>query len=255
MLGFDEASFRTWLRLRKASVPRGRPREPREQAVLASPGEWQAAIADARRLGLPLHADPPRTWDTLLALSTILRRVPPSARVLDVAGEPGATLLPSLALYGFEELTAIEPAPGRGPVDGWWRAGDRGPWPDGWFDAVASLGALEPRDVGALLAEAARLLRRGGVLVLSADYWPVRDDGERGGGGILTRAELVDLVAQAAGHGLWPSSPIGPVLARLPDERSLARRRGGPAHSRVLLTLCRVESGARVVGGRGPGLL
>lgn len=230
------------------AAPRPRP----ALAVLDSVAEWQAARAEARALGLPRHPDPPKTWDTLAAVAAVTARVAPTGRVLDAGGERYSTLLPCLARYGFRDLHAINlafAAPSRrGPIA--YRPGDATATglPDRWCDAITCLSVIEHGvDRRRLLAEAARLLRPGGVLVISTDYWPTPiDTGGRAAYGapitIFTRAALAALVDDAAAVGLHPPAPIDHALATAPAERPVTWRRFGLRYTFAALTLIRAGS-------------
>lgn len=212
------AGFALWRRL--GGAPAGRPGETRDHATLATAAEWRAARAEARRLGLPPHVDPPKTWDSLLALAVLLRRVPATGRVLDAGSAWYSVLLYWLARYGYRRLDGIGlalPGPARrGPIR--YHRGDltRAPFPDAAFDAITCLSVVEHGvDLDAYLAEAARLLRPGGVLVTSTDYWetPVDTGGRTAYGApvrVFTRDDILDLVARAGRHGLRPASPLTP---------------------------------------------
>jgi 2-polyprenyl-3-methyl-5-hydroxy-6-metoxy-1,4-benzoquinol methylase len=147
-------------------------------AVLQDDAEWQAAVAHARVLGLPLHRDLPKNWDTLGAASTVLARVGPTGRVLDAGAARYSTLLIWLYQYRLRDLVGINlefrrtVRHGRGgcvrfePGDATATRFDAGS-----FDAVTCLSVIEHGvPIPEFLAEAARLLRPGGVLVVSTDY-------------------------------------------------------------------------------------
>lgn len=228
--------------------PMRRPSDAREQAVLANVAEWQQARSEARELGLPVHPDPPKTWDTLLALGTVLRHVSSDVRVIDAGGERYSALLPSLVRYGYRDLAAINLAfdslTTRGPIR--YVPGDatRMPWPDGTVGAITCLSVIEHGvPIDAFLAECARLLQPGGVLVISTDYWPTPvDTGGREAYGtpirIFDRAGLARLVERAVSHGLVPTSPIDDVLAVDP-ERAVTWRRFDLHYTFALLTFRR----------------
>jgi SAM-dependent methyltransferase len=185
-LGVEEALWtRAWLSVRRqegrsaqgATAPEPLPTvEP--TAVLQDDAEWQAAVAQARSRGLPLHRDLPKNWDTLGAASTVLARVGSTGRVLDAGAARYSTLLVWLYLYGLRDLVGIN-LEFRRPV----RHGRGGcvrfepgdatatRFECGSFDAVTCLSVIEHGvPIPEFLAEAARLLRPGGVLVVSTDY-------------------------------------------------------------------------------------
>jgi len=149
----------------------------------------EAEVATAERVlracGLPPHGDGPKNWDFLVALGSILERVPPSGRVLDAGALQYSMLLPWLFLSGYRRLEGIDlqfEQPFRaGPIRYSPMDLTRTTFAEGRFDAIACLSVIEhgvPFD--AYLDEARRLLRPGGLLVTSTDYWcePVDTGGQ-----------------------------------------------------------------------------
>lgn len=143
--------------------------------MLGSRSDWQAAVQEARRLRLPLHHDRPKNWDALGALSVVLRHTDPSETVLDAGSARYSSVLPWLRLYGFQDLLGLNLEFG-GPTlrDGvTFRYGDVTDTglPSGSLGAVTCMSVIEHGvPVEAFLQESARLLRPGGVLVVSTDY-------------------------------------------------------------------------------------
>ncbi len=144
-------------------------------AVLHSTAEVDAAVEQARRLRLPLHPTRAKNWDVLGAVRAVLEHAGPDARVLDAGAARYSTVLPSLRLYGLTRLSGINlefhRTTHRGVVE--FRPGDitATGLPDGSLDAVTCMSVIEHGvDVRAFLAESARVLRPGGVLVISTDY-------------------------------------------------------------------------------------
>ena len=144
-------------------------------AVLHSSAEVDAAVEQAQRLRLPLHPTRAKNWDVLGAVRAVLEHVGPDARVLDAGAARYSTVLPSLRLYGLTRLSGINlefhRSTRRGVVE--FRPGDitATGLPDASLDAVTCMSVIEHGvDVRAFLAESARILRPGGVLVISTDY-------------------------------------------------------------------------------------
>jgi len=223
--------------------PRHRPNDEREQAVLDNRDEWQRARAESRGLGLPLHPDPPRAWDSALALSAVLRYTCPDDRIVDAGGEIHSVILPALSLYGYRDLWAINSVFDRRRRRDSIRyePGDatRTDWRDRSVDAITCLGVLEHGFAAeALLREAARLLRPGGVLVISTDYWPekiVHGTPIR----IADRSELQAWTVRASAHGLIATEPATAALACTPATPAIYRRRFGVGYTFALLTFRR----------------
>jgi glycosyltransferase involved in cell wall biosynthesis/SAM-dependent methyltransferase len=144
-------------------------------AVLSRTEEWQAAVREARRLRLPLHPDRPKNWDALGAVAAVVSTVGTSARVLDAGSARYSPILPWLRLYGLRDLHGINLEFGaevrHGPVS--FRHGDvtATDFATGGLDAVTCMSVIEHGvPIRPFLAEAARVLRPGGVLVVSTDY-------------------------------------------------------------------------------------
>lgn len=133
-----------------------------------------------QRLGtrdLTLHPDRRKNWDLDLFLREVEGRVPRDAPVLD-AGCASNPLLFDLARLGYTDLTGIDFALGDmshlvSPAIRYVE-GDLmdSPFEDRAFEAVTCLSVIEhgcPPD--RFFAEMARILRPGGILLVSTDYW------------------------------------------------------------------------------------
>jgi hypothetical protein len=176
------------------------------------------AVAEVARCGLPPHNDRPKNWDLLVALGTILEHAGPSDPVLEMGAPRYSRLLPWLALYEYRELEGIDlvfDAEVRdGPIR--YRPMDltATTFPDRSFAAIACLSVVEHGvDMERYFAEAARLLRPGGVLVTSTDFWcePVDVAGLEAYGGpvrIFGPEDIAGWLETAAGHGLHPVRPL-----------------------------------------------
>jgi SAM-dependent methyltransferase len=192
--------------------PRPRPAPQPPTDVLSTRAEWERSVAECRRLHLPLHPGRPKNWDLLGAVSVVLESVPVSGAVLDAGAARYSPVLPWLRLYGYTRLTGnnleFTRSTRHGPVT--FEYGDitATDYPDGAFDAVTCLSVIEHGvPVEAFLKESARILRSGGVLVVSTDYdqHPVDTAGVTAYGvpvHIFTPDEIRALVDLAAAHGL-----------------------------------------------------
>lgn len=196
----------------RGATPRPRPSAVPPTDVLRTAAEWQAAAAECRRLKLPLHHDRPKNWDALGAVSTVLEHCGPEARVLDAGSARYSSVLPWLRLYGLGELVGNNLEFGDDVHrDGvLFRYGDvtATDFPAGHFDAITCMSVIEHGvPLKPFLVESARILRPGGVLVISTDY----DADPPDTSGIMMYGQPVlifspdqirDLVATAAEVGL-----------------------------------------------------
>lgn len=152
-----------------------------ENGTLKSRAAWQEAFENARRLRIPLHRAPEKNWDHLAAVSTILARTSASARILDAGAEFYSNVLPALFLYGYRDLYGInlsftDPA-SRGPIR--YLPGDltHTSFPNASFDAITCLSVIEHGvPLEAYFREMHRLLKPGGLLITSTDYYPTPID-------------------------------------------------------------------------------
>jgi SAM-dependent methyltransferase len=153
--------------------------------VLESRAAWQEATQYGRRLHLPLHRSDEKNWDHLAAVHAIVQSLPRSARVLDAGAEFYSNVLPALFVYGYRNLYGInlsfvDPAR-RGPIR--YLPGDitRTEFSDGSFDAVTCMSVIEHGvPLHAYFREMFRVLKPGGLLITSTDYYPEPiDTGDR----------------------------------------------------------------------------
>jgi len=149
--------------------------------TLKTRAEWEAALASAKHLHVPLHRGPEKNWDHLAAVTTILANTNRSARILDAGAEIYSNVLPALFLYGYRELHGInlsftDPTR-RGPIR--YIPGDltRTPFADAFFDAITCLSVIEHGvPLNDYFREMYRMLKPGGLLITSTDYYPTPID-------------------------------------------------------------------------------
>jgi FkbM family methyltransferase len=189
-------------------------------AALRSASEVERAVQEMEAAGLPPHPDRPKCWDGFLAMLHAATTTPRDMPVLDAGAERYSNFLPGLRRLGFTDLTGINTAfTAEEVVDGIrYRPGDvtGSDLPDARFGFVACLSVVEHGvDLPAFLREQARLLRRGGHLFVSCDYWetPIDTAGLQAYGvpiRIFTREDLqaAMTVAEAAGLRLVGASNL-----------------------------------------------
>lgn len=208
-----ETALWTRVRLQRAlAAPASHPAPTPPTDVLRSRAEWERAVAECRRLRLPPHHDRPKNWDALGAVATILSRLGTGAAVLDAGSARYSSVLPWLRLYGLTDLVGNNLEFGADVRrDGvLFRYGDvtDTDFPDGRFDAVTCMSVIEHGvPLEPFLAESARIVRSGGLLVLSTDYDqdPPDTTGKSAYGApvhIFSPVEIKEFVAVAERHGL-----------------------------------------------------
>ncbi|WP_078843894.1 class I SAM-dependent methyltransferase [Streptomyces albus] len=218
LLEYTRFGFPLYMAMRWGLAHRERPAVYPVNTVLRDRAEIDAAVAEAERLGLPPVWDAPKSWDSLGALHEVLSRTGPRARVLDAGAEYYSQILRWLYLYGYRDLTGINlvfERPVRcGPIR--LETGDLTAtrFADGSFDAVTCLSVIEHGvDPAAYFREMARILRPGGVLVTSTDYFaePTDTRGRQAYGGpvrVFDRREMEAMFALAAEFGLELTGPV-----------------------------------------------
>ena len=178
-LGWEQALWarvrvqREWGKRRGKSRPIPAAVPPTD--VLRTVAASDRAVAECRRLGLPLHHDRPKNWDALGAVSTVLNELGTDVRVIDAGAARYSPVLPWLRLYGVRELIGnnleFTRVTHHGPVT--FEPGDitATHYDTGSFDAVTCMSVIEHGvPLEAFAAESARILRPGGLLIVSTDY-------------------------------------------------------------------------------------
>ncbi len=223
--------------------PRGRPAAPWVNAVLQDRQEWAVALEQVRRLGLPPHHDPPKNWDSLAAVSQILLETGSGGKVLDAGATLASVVLPWLCLYGYRDLWGINLSfrrpKHRGPIR--YERGDvtRTRFAPGTFDAVTCMSVIEHGvEVGAYFREVSRILKPGGLLLTSTDYWidPIATEGKVAFGApihVFSRPEIEGMVRTGAKYGLRLTSEID-LRCR---ERAVSWKSFGLEYTFVLLCM------------------
>lgn len=214
-----DLAYRLFLKRKCGAMrPIGRPDAPWENAVLQGRDEWEQAIVQALGLGLPLHNEPAKNWDSLAALDSILRRTNTTAAILDAGAEFYSVILPWLFLYGYRNLRGINlgfSSPIQlGPIR--YERGDitRTGFKENTFDAVTCLSVIEHGvDLDRYFKEVARILKPEGVVITSTDYFetPIDTQGKEAFGApirIFRRDEINDALQVASSHGLALTGPL-----------------------------------------------
>lgn len=206
--------FRLYMAARWGTAARDLPRFQWMNAALKTRAQIEEAVAEAKRLRLPPCPDPAKTWDTLAALRQVLEVTGPDARILDAGAEMYSRLLPWLYLYGYRQLfgnnLVFRDVVRRGPIV--YQPGDltRTDYPAGSFDAITCLSVIEHGvDLNSYFAEMSRLLKPGGCLITSTDYFETPTDtrGQEAYGvpiRVLTKDDIEHAFVLAERHGFSP---------------------------------------------------
>jgi len=161
--------------------------------ALQSREEIAAASGLVDWLGLPSHHDAQKNWDTVKCLLYALSHKKPDLPILDV-GSSRSVINRWLSMMGFRNLYAcdllakdisyFEPYGIQFSIQDLTNTN----YETGFFSTITSISVIEHNiDLVAYLDEMARLLRPGGLLLTSTDYW----------------SEPVDC------HGIYPYGPDG----------------------------------------------
>lgn len=214
-----EPIYRLYLRAKFGSNSVARlPVWPIPSGALQTEAEWQYALSLGREHHLPLHRGLEKNWDHLAAIFTLLESTPPPARILDAGAELYSNVLPALFLAGYRDLYGLNLAftdkARRGPIR--YEPGDltASRFPDGFFDAVTCLSVIEHGvPLAAYFREMHRILRPGGLLITSTDYYPtpINTHGQSAHGApvkIFTRPEIESFLDLALASGFDLTSPV-----------------------------------------------
>jgi len=199
-------------------TPRGLPQAPWANAVLNNHEEVRQAVEQVARLKLPPMRFPPKNWDSLAALDIILKNTTPDAHILDAGGEQYSVILPWLFLYGYEHLVCgnlvFDRPIKKGPIRYLYADITKTDFPDGAFDAITCLSVVEHGvELAAYFREMSRILKPGGLLITSTDYFetPIDTKGQVSLGcpiHIFTKGEILQLVQRAEQFGLRLVGPL-----------------------------------------------
>jgi SAM-dependent methyltransferase len=198
-------------------------------------GEANKSLA---RSGLPRHQTAEKNWDLFLLTQT-LAGVPFDARVVDL-GCGGSQTLKYLAALGYREILGIDlHITWRARLSLLWRllrkrpayrlrTGDitRTGLERSSVDVAVCISVIEHGvPTSEFIAEVARILRPGGILFVTTDYWPktIKTPNRTVAFGlrwrIFDRDAIADLIATASDHRLFVDADLphmtlgeGPVV-------------------------------------------
>jgi SAM-dependent methyltransferase len=188
--------------------------------VLKDYSEVQDAINKIEKMALPMHNDKYKNWDIYHMLSFILKNGCDASSVLDMGCANYGVILPLLEKFGFKELygcdLVIEKEINKGNIHYSRQDMQKTNYPDSFFDFITSISVIEHGvNIDRYLKETARLLKPGGYLLTTTDYWPDTIDttglypyGELGEMKIFTQEEIELIFVKAAKYGLRLIKPM-----------------------------------------------
>ena len=194
------------------------PHAPWYNSALRSHEELESAYKQVQELGLSPHPDYSKNWDHLAALDFILKHTGADSVVLDAGADHSSRILPWLEAYGYRHLIGINVAfPSsfvRGSIH--YMPGDieQAPFDDQSFDVITCMSVIEHGvNETAYVHEMSRILRPGGYLITSTDYYPVPipTHGKVAFGvpiRIFTKSDITRLLDSAGASGLRSDGDI-----------------------------------------------
>jgi SAM-dependent methyltransferase len=186
--------------------------------TLKSIEQTETALAEVRRCGLPPRCDVTKNWDLLVALGLVLERTPVKARILDAGATLTSMMLPWLYMYGYTDLWGIDliydRPHRRGPIR--YERGDvtQTHFDSSSFDIITCLSVIEHGvSLDGYLREMSRLLRPGGLLITSTDYWehPVDTRGQVAFGAPMKVFSPPEIKAQLGAVSAYGFRSTGPI--------------------------------------------
>jgi SAM-dependent methyltransferase len=214
----SESLYRLSLRARFGATDPRPPQSSLPNQALRNRAAWQQADRLGRQLHLPLHRASEKNWDHLAAVYAILRTFPKTTAIFDAGAELYSNVLPALFACGYRNLygmnLAFTNAARRGPIR--YLPGDitRTGFADASFDAITCMSVIEHGvPLEPYFRESLRILKPGGLLITSTDYYPTPIDtaGKLAYGApvkIFTKEDVQAMVALATSIGFETTGPI-----------------------------------------------
>jgi len=190
-------------------------------SVLKTEQEVEESIQNLKKLKLRPHNDRPKNWDCYRAFSFILKHGTEESKILDVGSADYGVILPWLELYGFSNLygcdISFEKDFQKGRIRYYKQDLQKTNFSSNFFDFIISISVIEHGvKIDTYLKEMSRLLKKGGYLLTSTDYWPDPIDTkglypygkELGEMKVFMREDIEELVRNAHEYGMELIEPI-----------------------------------------------
>jgi len=179
--------YKNYLRIIKGfkfspKIPRN---VPWINTTLRNRKEVNHAVDIIKTSNLYLHPNiPEKNWDSLIALKVITQNTNNSARILDAGGEINSLILLWLYQLGYSNLKCLnllfKKRMKRGKIEFIPGNLTKTPFSDNYFDIITCISVIE-HGVGGLeyFKEMNRILKKGGILITSTDYWETKIETSR----------------------------------------------------------------------------
>lgn len=187
-------------------------------SVLATKDDAEYAARQMQGKGWRLPNDRVKAWDNTIAINCALDLADCGAEIVDAGADCPSPFLEALRACGYRNLLGINrDHQGPGMVNGiLYQQGDitRLGYATASVDFVACLSVIEHGvDLPLFFKEMARVIKPGGHLFVSTDFWPDWiDTGDRVAFGapvkVFDAQEISNMRALAASHGLMPTSAL-----------------------------------------------
>jgi len=198
--------------------PINKPTKVVPNSVLDSEEQINRAVLEMDQLGLIKHQDRPKNWDTLLAISHIVNVYPKKARVFDAGGEIYSNIAPNLFLYGYSKIFVGNLVFKYKRMLGGMKYMPcditQTKFPAGYFDVITCISVIEHGvDSEAYFREMSRILKPGGELLTSTDYYhlPIETNGLEAYGTkvkIFNEQDIAEMLLIAKKYSLVPISEL-----------------------------------------------
>jgi hypothetical protein len=232
----------------RVARPRGVPNAPWHNAVLKTRKEADAALGQVRALGLPVMHEVVKNWDTLGVLDLILKSTDKNAQVFDAGGALYSMILHWLFLYGYRNLSAgnlvFKGITKKGPIVYHYADITKTGLAAESLDVVTCLSVIEHGvDLRSYFAEMSRILKAGGLLITSTDYFESATDtrGQKAFGTpihVFTRNEIAEALNLAREYGLCLTGPLDLTS----NERVVNWKQYGLDYTFVLFSLKKTQT-------------
>ncbi len=182
--------------------------------TLKSKIEIAKYIEHCRVSGFVYRADAPKNWDNFKALQQVFaNHTDIQTPILDAGGIQASAFLPTLEKFGYTRLVALDlsnPDPPKTAGNIIYKRGDITEtfYPAAYFGAVACLSVIEHGvNLELFFTEMARIIKSGGSLIVSTDYWADKienPDGRTAYGvpvNIFSRDDIVKIIHHATTVG------------------------------------------------------